>query len=77
MFEDEDKAESFDDEHECCFSDDMDALGVSIEDDEIIFTDKTDSEAGDLPELLEELGWECEFEGDRWKLETLGVYFIR
>ena len=30
-----------------------------------------------LRDLLEELGWYCAFEGERWKLETNGVYFIR
>ena len=31
----------------------------------------------ELMELLEDLGWDCEFEGDSWKLETIGVYFIK
>ena len=30
-----------------------------------------------LKDLLEELGWECDFEGDRWELNTDGVYYIK
>lgn len=33
-------------------------------------------EAGDLMDFAEELGWDFDFEGDDWKLETNGVYFI-
>ena len=27
-------------------------------------------------DFAEELGWDFDFEGDDWKLETNGVYFI-
>lgn len=76
MFDDEDAADSFEDEHDRCFSDDMDAMGIIIEDDEISFENKVDDDGFNLRELLEELGWSCSFEGDSWKLETIGVYFI-
>ncbi len=80
MFLNEDKAEEFEDEYERGFEDDMLSMGVSVENDEIAFLDKTDWNHNDngveLYELIEELGWECSFEGDSWKLETNGVYFI-
>ena len=76
MFDDEDAAESFEDEQSRCFSDDMDAMGISVNDGEITFEDKVDCDGWELRELLECLGWSCSFEGDSWKLETIGVYFI-
>ena len=77
MFDDEDAAESFEDEHDRCFSDDMEAMGIVVEDDAISFEDKVDSDGWELRELIEDLGWSCSVEGERWKLETNGVYFIR
>lgn len=77
MFEDEDLAEAFDSEHDRYFIEDMAALGVAVQDGSIEFEDKVDSDGGELRDLLEELGWDCAFEGERWKLETNGVYFIR
>lgn len=81
MFSDEDKVEEFEDEHERYFEDDMAAMGVKVEADEIKFLDKTDWDNNDngieLYELIEELGWECDFEGESWKFETTGVYFIK
>ena len=56
--------------------DDMEALGVSFEDGEPQFMDMISSGGSETKELLEELGWSCSFEGDSWKLETVGVYFI-
>lgn len=77
MFEDEEEADEFDAEHDRYFTEDMSALGVFVEDGVIVFEDKVDSDGGELRDLLEELGWDCTFEGERWKLETNGVYFIR
>ena len=56
---------------------DMEALGVSFEDDKISFNDKCYEDGYELMDILEELGWDCDFEGDSWKLETAGVYFIK
>lgn len=77
MFEDEEKAELFDTEHDRYFFEEMEMLGVTVEGTVITFIDKVDSDGGMLRDLLEELGWDCSFEGERWKLETNGVYFIR
>lgn len=77
LLDDEDAASNFEEEHERCLSDDMEALGVCVEDSEISFEDKVDSDGSDLREIIENLGWSCSFEGERWKLETNGVYFIR
>ena len=77
MFSDEESVETFEDEHERCFSDDMDTMGICVEAEEISFEDKVDSDGWELREIIEELGWSCSFEGDSWKLETIGVYFIR
>lgn len=52
-------------------------IGVFVEDEEIAFRDIVGDEDYDLKDLLEELGWDCDFEGDMWKLETNGVYFIK
>ena len=77
MLEDEEMAEEFDNEHDRYFSEEMEMLGVTEEDGAIALVDKVDSDGGMLRDLLEELGWDCSFEGERWKLETNGVYFIR
>ena len=77
MFDDEDAVESFEDESDRCFADDREALGICVEDNEIVFEDKVDSDGWELRDLLEELGWDCSFEGEQWKFETNGVYFIR
>ena len=77
MLEDEDRAEEFDSEHERFFCEEMETLGVEVANDAISFIDKVDSDGGMLRDLLEDLGWDCSFEGERWKLETNGVYFIK
>jgi hypothetical protein len=77
MFDDEAQADAFDSEHDRYFVEDMAALGVTVQNRVIEFEDKVDSDGGELRDLLEELGWYCAFEGERWKLETNGVYFIR
>lgn len=56
-------------------------LKASAENGEIVlgeFGDMDDEVSGcELTELIEELGYGTEFEGDTWKLETNGVNFIR
>ena len=56
---------------------DMEALGVSFEEEKISFNDKCGDDGCELMDILEELGWDCAFEGDSWKFETIGVYFIK
>ena len=69
--------EAKEEEEEYSFEDDMATLGVEAEDGQISFRDMSWADGGDAAkELLEALGWDCQFEGQRWKLETLGVYFI-
>lgn len=58
------------------FEEDFEAMGISAEDGDIAFSDMIGDGGYSTKELLEELGWDCSFEGDSWKLETLGVYFI-
>ena len=70
--EDDDLPEGFDRD----FDEDMDAIGVTLEEGEITFTDKEGDDGSATQDLLEELGWSCSFEGESWKLETNGVYFI-
>lgn len=67
----------YDDESGRDIEADLSALGVSLEDDGVSFAEKYGDDGYELMELLEELGWDCSFEGDSWKLETIGVYFIR
>ena len=55
----------------------LELLGVILDGGEIAFVDQVDSPGNELKDLLEELGWECDFEGEMWKLETSGVYFIK
>ena len=55
----------------------MEALGVNVNDDEIEFIDMTDEDGMMLRDLIEELGWDLDFEGESWKFETNGVYFIK
>lgn len=77
MFEDAEAADSFDDENDRCFVDDMEALGVVIKDGEIVLEDDIHVVASVTRDLIKELGWECDFEGDSWGLETRSVYFIK
>ena len=53
--------------------DDMSVLGITAEDGKLKF-DPEDVDARSLMELLEEIGWECESEGEDWESS---VYFIR
>ena len=55
---------------------DMEALGVSFDKGKPSFTDMCGENGMDLMELLEELEYDVSFEGESWKFETLGVYFI-
>lgn len=56
---------------------DLSALGVTVEDGEISFFFPDDEWAGRaFCDVMEGLGWDTEFEGDSWKLETIGVYYI-
>lgn len=66
-----------DDESDRDIETDLSALGVEFEEDSVVFNDKCGEDGYELMDLLEELGWDCSFEGDSWKLETIGVYFIR
>lgn len=65
-----------DDDFDRDLAEDMSSLGVKVEDGEISFEDMYGEEGYGAKELLEELGWDCDFEGDSWKLETVGYYFI-
>lgn len=56
---------------------DLEILGVSLDDGGADFEDKSGSDGYELMDLLETLGWNCDFEGDSSKFETIGVYFIR
>lgn len=54
-------------------------LNVCEEDGEIVlksFDDTMGEEYWDLPELIDSLGFDTHFEGDSWKMETNGVYYI-
>ena len=77
MFDDEEAVESFDEEHNCSFYDDMEAIGISVENGRFCYDDKLETDGYELRDLLEELGWDCDFEGECWKFETNGVYFIK
>ena len=45
--------------------------------DNLITNDIFEQFKVEINELIEELGWECDFEGESWKFETNGVYFIK
>lgn len=70
--EDEDLPEDFDYFYEEEFS----ALGITLKDGKIVLEDMWGNSGCGTRELLEQLGWDCDFEGDSWKLETIGVYYI-
>ena len=71
-YKDEDLPEDFD----RCVDDDFSALGISLSNGEICFGDLVGYRGYDTKKLIEELGWGCSFEGDSWRFETDGVYFI-
>lgn len=78
MFDDDDEAiETFEDEYERDFYEDMETMGISVEDDEISFENMAFSEGWELRDFIEELGWTCTFEGKYSKFGSTGVYFIR
>ena len=58
-------------------SDDMDEIGVEIEDGEISFCDKVGESSQYITDILDAIGIEYEFEGEDWKLQTTGVYFVK
>ena len=68
--------ESLMNEDDDSLASDMETIGVSVADDEIEFNDICGEENMDIQDLLVSLGWECEFEGESWKFETTGVYYI-
>ena len=55
---------------------DMETLGVSFNNGEPSFEDMCGEDGMELMDLLEELEYDVSFEGESWKFETLGVYFI-
>lgn len=55
----------------------MGEIGVIITESGVEFEDREYENGYDLNDLLEDLGYELSFEGDSWKLETVGVYFIK
>ena len=57
--------------------DKLEVLGVYVDGDNICFKEMYDEDGYELKELLEELGWICEFEGTVSRFETSGVYFIK
>lgn len=57
----------------CTIYDELDTLGISSDDGEIVFGDPN----GDPRDILEELGWECDFEGETNHFGSYGVYFIK
>jgi len=59
------------------YEDVFESLGISLNSDgEVELTDMVGSDGSATMSYLEALGWSCEFEGDSWKLQTTGVYFI-
>lgn len=73
---DEDVDENLPDGFDRCLEDDFSALGISLSEGEIRFKCMVGDSGYGTKELLEELGWDCSFEGDSWTFETIGVYFI-
>lgn len=57
--------------------DDMEMIGVLSESASIAFKDMTGEDGNNTLELLEELGWELEFEGNSWREEKSGVYYLK
>lgn len=55
----------------------MEMIGVLSEDATIAFKDMTGGDGNNTVELLEELGWELEFEGNSWRTEKAGVYYLK
>lgn len=52
-------------------------LGCEICDGELVWNPPFEAVGGfQFPEIFERLGWDVSFEGESWKFETNGVYFI-
>lgn len=55
----------------------LDSLHCRVKRGRLLPGDPIGDDCGwELKELIEDLGWDMEFEGDSWTLETLGVYFV-
>jgi len=55
-----------------------DVLLVTAEGDTLSLDEYSGDECGwQLRELVESLGWDCAFEGESWKFETNGVYYLK
>lgn len=73
---DEDDEDSLPEDFEFWTEDDFAAMGIYVEDGCIVFKDMVDENYFETLFLLEELGYERSFEGESWKLETNGVFYI-
>ncbi len=59
------------------YSDELESIGISVEDGEIIYNDMESEDCGyAAKDVLESLGYELAFEGDSNKFETNGYYFL-
>ena len=66
-----------DDESDRDVESDLETMGISVDDEEFSFDTECADNGYELMELLKDLGWDCEFEGNAWSLQPTGVYFIK
>ena len=60
------------------YEEDLGNMGVRVSGGGIDFYGMAGEEGGRAAmELVESLGWDCEFEGDDWHFNMCGVYFIK
>lgn len=58
------------------FLQDMETLGVASENGALVFDTMLGETNLDIRDLLDELGWKCEMDGESWKFESVGVLYI-
>ncbi len=59
------------------YSDELEAIGIFVEDGEIVYNDMETEDGGyAAKEVLEDLGYEFVFEGESSKFETNGYYYL-
>ena len=71
-----DKVDNLPDNVDCFIQYEFEALGIEGDEEDVYLSSIVGEYGRKTYELIEQLGWDCDFEGDSWKLETSGVYFI-
>ena len=71
------RGEEIDEPEDTYLECDLESLGVYLDGDTLDMRDLEGDDGMETAELIENLGYDVKFEGDSWKFEILGVYFVK